>query len=61
LSGQFPLAKINPLQARRFAQACGTRAKTDAIDARILAQMGVALKLEPDVPASESLFVLKDL
>jgi transposase len=61
LSGKFPLAKINPLQARRFAQACGTRAKTDAIDARILAQMGVALKLEPDAPVSENLLILEDL
>jgi transposase len=44
LSGKFPLAKFNPLQARRFAQACGTRAKTDTIDARILAQMGGCLE-----------------
>ena len=30
LSGKFPRVKVNPLQARRFAEACGTRAKTDA-------------------------------
>ena len=29
-SGKWPLVKVNPLQARRFAEACGTRAKTDA-------------------------------
>lgn len=40
LGGRFPLVKVNPLQARRFAQASGTRAKTDAVDARILARMG---------------------
>jgi len=40
LSGKFPLEKVNPLQARRFAEACGTRTKTDAVDARILARMG---------------------
>jgi transposase len=34
------LAKINPMQARRFAQAAGTHAKTDAIDAAMLARMG---------------------
>ena len=28
----LPLVKINPLQARRFAQACGTRVKTDPVD-----------------------------
>ena len=31
---------INPLQARRFAQALGQRAKTDRVDARMLADMG---------------------
>jgi len=40
----LPLAKINPLQARRFAQARGTRAKTDKVDAEVLAVMGVALR-----------------
>jgi transposase len=61
LSGKFPLVKVNPLQARRFAEACGTRAKTDAVDARILARMGVALKLEADAPVSEKQLVLRDL
>lgn len=61
LAGKSPLVKVNPLQARRFAEACGTRAKTDAVDARILARMGVALNLEPDVPISENHLVLKDL
>ena len=27
LSNKFALVKVNPLQARRFAQACGTRAE----------------------------------
>jgi len=53
--------KVNPLQARRFAQACGTRAKTDAVDAQILARMGAALGLEPAAPASENLHDLRDL
>lgn len=61
LSGKFPLVKVNPLQARRFAEACGTRTKTDAVDARILARMGAALNLEPDVPISENQLVLRDL
>lgn len=61
LSTKFPLVKVNPLHARRFAQACGTRTKTDAVDARILARMGAALKLEPDVPISEIQLILKDL
>ena len=61
LSGKVPLVKVNPLQARRFAQSCGTRAKTDAVDARILARMGAALALEPDAPISEKLHDLRDL
>lgn len=61
VAGKLPLVKVNPLQARRFAEACGTRTKTDAVDARILARMGDALKLEPDVPTSENLIVLRDL
>jgi transposase len=53
--------KVNPLQARRFAQARGTRAKTDAIDARVLALMGEALDLQPDSPVSEDHRDLKQL
>ena len=40
----LPLVKANPLQARRFAQACGMRAKTDRVDAQMLARMGMALQ-----------------
>ena len=60
-SGKWPLVKVNPLQARRFAEACGTRAKTDALDACGLARMGDALALEPDVPISKTTRILKDL
>ena len=59
--GALPLVKVNPLQARRFAQSTGTRAKTDAVDARMLAQMGAALNLAPQVPISETLRELKEL
>lgn len=60
-SGKLPLVKVNPLQARRFAQACGTRVKTDAVDARLLARMGSALALVPDELMSEKLHDLRDL
>ena len=49
------------MQARRFAQARGTRAKTDAVDARILAVMGAALDLEPDAVADKNQPALKEL
>lgn len=61
LSGNLPLVKVNPLQARRFAQARGARAKTDALDARMLAEMGAALDLEPDAPIDENQQALKEL
>lgn len=61
LGAHFPLVKVNPLQARRFAQASGTRAKTDAVDARMLAQMGMALGLPAQKPCSEEARILKDL
>lgn len=60
-AGRLPLVKVNPLQARRFAQANGTRAKTDQVDARLLSQMGTALDLVPDAPVSEGQSELKEL
>lgn len=43
LGAHLPLVKVNPLQARRFAQAKDVCAKTDAVDAKMLAIMGDAL------------------
>lgn len=60
-AGVLPLAKVNPLQARRFAQARGTRAKTDAVDAHMLAAMGAALDLAPDAVADKNQPALKEL
>ena len=34
-----PMVKINPLQARRFAEAIGQRAKTDSVYAAMLAPL----------------------
>lgn len=43
----LPLAKVNPRQARRFAEAIGRQVKTDAVDAAMLARL--AALLEPPV------------
>ncbi|MDG4553009.1 MAG: transposase [Candidatus Competibacter sp.] len=43
----FPVAVINPRQARDFAKATGRLAKTDAIDAGVLARFGHAIRPEP--------------
>jgi len=48
----LPVALINPRQGRNFAKATGKLAKTDAIDAQILAHFGEAMK--PPMLAIES-------
>lgn len=53
--------KVSPLRARRFAEGCGRLAKTDRIDAAMLARMGAALALTGQEPQPESLRALKDL
>ncbi|MGO7969001.1 transposase, partial [Rhizobium ruizarguesonis] len=40
----FYVSVVDPLRARLFAKACGFLAKTDRLDARLLAIMGEALK-----------------
>ena len=61
LGVHLPLVKVKPLQARRFAQARGVRAKTDAVDAKMLAVMGDAFALEPSKQISEKQYILKEL
>jgi transposase len=43
---RLPLVVLNPRQVRDFAKATGQLAKTDAIDARILARFGQAVRPE---------------
>lgn len=51
----LPLAIINPAQIRHFAQAVGKRAKTDPIDAEVIARFAEAVKPEPrPVPDAQS-------
>lgn len=57
----LPLAKVNPRQARRFAEAIGTLAKTDRTDAALLARMGEALDLEERPIPDEQLLALREL
>jgi len=57
----LPLVKVNPRQVRRFAEATGKLAKTDQLDAALLARMGAVLELEPQAVASEALAELKEL
>jgi transposase len=57
----LPLVKVNPRQARRFAQAIGRHAKTDAIDAAMLARLGAMLEPPPRPLPSKTLDDLKEL
>jgi transposase len=61
LQRDLPLSKVNPLQARRFSQSRGTKAKTDTVDARMLAMMGDAFSLVPQQQTSAKQRDLKEL
>ena len=43
-AAQLPIAVVNPRQVRAFAQALGRTAKTDAIDAQVLAEFGARVQ-----------------
>jgi transposase len=58
---EFKVAVINPKRARDFAKASGRLAKTDKIDAEVLAHFGEALQPSPKPLASESQVALSDL
>ena len=54
LKAGLPLYAINPFQVRSFARSIGRRAKTDAVDARMLAIMASAIEdLRPTEARSE--------
>ena len=48
-SSNIPVAVVNPRQVRDFAKATGTLAKTDCLDAKIIAMFGKAIK--PNISA----------
>lgn len=49
-----PVAVVNPLRARLFAESLGALAKTDSVDARMLATFGrmAGLQATPPLPAT---------
>jgi len=57
----LPVAKVNPRQARRFAEAAGKLVKTDRVDAAMLARMGELLELPPRPSVSQTIAELKEL
>ena len=61
LSCGLPVSKVNPRQARRFADVLGKLVKTDRADAEILAQFGVLLNPRLLPPDAASFAELKEL
>lgn len=63
IDANLPVVRINPLRVRRFAQSRGILAKTDAIDARVIADFARhnVDKLSPMQPISETARVLREL
>jgi transposase len=57
----LPVVVVAPLKVRRFAEAAGQLAKTDAIDARLIARFAAALKpaVRPATDANSQ--IIKDL
>lgn len=56
---QLPVALVNPQAVRKFAGATGKLAKTDKIDAQVLAHFAEALRPEPRPLPDQALQVLK--
>ncbi|MGY3694925.1 transposase [Bradyrhizobium sp. USDA 3240] len=58
---QLPLVVVNPAQIRHFAQAVGQRAKTDPIDAAVIARFVEAVKPEPRAMPDQEARLLAEL
>ena len=57
----LPFAKVNPRQARRFAEATGKLVKTDRVDAIMLARFGALLEPECRSLRSQALDQLAEI
>lgn len=56
-----PVAVVNPAQVRAFAAALGKRAKTDPIDAAVIARFAATARPQPKPAPDETLQALADL
>ena len=56
---KLPIAVVNPRQVRDFARAMGKLAKTDTIDATMLAEFAARMRPALTMPAPEQLRVLE--
>ncbi len=58
---ELPVVVVQPIQVRQFAKAQGVFAKTDKIDARLIAQFGVVMQPEPRQLPSKKVRLVRDL
>ncbi len=61
LDAGHQVAVVNPRQVRDFAKACGILAKTDRIDAALLARFGQAVEPRTQAKIQEKQLELQDL
>lgn len=57
----LPVVVVNPRAVRHFAKALGVLAKTDTLDAAVLAQYGATLKPQPRATRSDAEQAMADL
>jgi len=60
-AAEMPVSVVNPSRVRHFAQARGTRAKNDPIDAAVLTDFGRAMNPEPTPVPDAALVELREL
>ena len=60
-AANLPLAVVNPRQIRDFARATGRLAKTDALDAAVIAHFAEAIRPQPRPLPSEQAAILAEL
>jgi transposase len=61
LAAGLPVIVVSPLKIRRFADVIGQLAKTDQIDARLIAQFAATVKPLPRPPSDANAQAIKDL
>ncbi len=55
------MARVDPRRVRRFAEAQGEKAKTDRVDARVLAEFGARMSPEPTPDPGQGVLHLRAL
>lgn len=58
---EIAVAAVNPFRSRKFADSLGQLAKTDKIDAQILARYAAVIRPKPSQPVTECNHDLKEL